>query len=454
MHLGLGAFHRAHQARHLDDLRNAGLTTWSITGAGVRQADVALAGALRAQDWLCTLTERDDAAATTRVLGSLSGFVLGIGTLEPVVVAMADPATAIVSLTVTEGGYLVGGDGAYDPARRAQAVAAGGCGFDAIVLALGRRRAAGAGPLTVMSCDNLVANGTAARTSVLGVAGELAPQLTGWIEREVAFPCAMVDRITPAATEADRAWLRERHGIDDAAPVVCEPFIQWVLEDAFSGPRPPWEDAGVQLVADVSPHEHLKLALLNGAHSVLAYLAALRGIALVADAVRDPVLARFLEAWHAREAVPAVRTSVASLDADGYAATVRRRFANTLLGDTVARLCLDGSAKLPVFVLPTVSHLVASGEPTPLSALALAGWAHYLLGRTEAGVRFEPSADPGLDVAVSWARRAAADPAAFLDHPMFDGALRRAPSFRVAFTEAYARLATTGVEGAVHAALS
>ena len=277
VHIGVGGFHRAHQAVYLDDLCGQGQTGWSITGAGVLPADAAMAAALRPQDHLYTLVTRDRHGTNVRVIGSLVDYVLATPGLDPLVARLAAPETRIVSLTITEGGYPVDEATGEFLAPPADALPPA---FEALARGFQARRAAGLGGFTVLSCDNIMGNGETARTATLGVCAMVEPGLEEWVARNASFPNGMVDRITPQTAEADREFLAREYGLRDRWPVVAETFIQWVIEDDFAYGRPPYEDAGVLLTHDVRPYETLKLRILNAGHSTTTYMAALVGLRL------------------------------------------------------------------------------------------------------------------------------------------------------------------------------
>ena len=297
----------------------------------------------------------------------------------------------------------------------------------------------------MLSCDNVMHNGAVAGAVTLGVAAAMEPGLEAWVERNVAFPNSMVDRITPATSDADRAFLREQYGLIDRWPVVSETFIQWVIEDVFPYGRPPFDDAGALFTADVRPYETLKLRLLNAGHSTLAYMAALAGIVFVHEVMQDPLFARFLQCFHDDEAGPSL-PPVAGIDVNAYKATVQERFANPEVRDQVARICLDGSSKFPKFLIPTIESQLDRGGPIALGALALAGWCRYLLGVDDEGGTIELAYDPLLATARDHARASQAEPAGFLRFSeVFGDRLPSDPVFVPAFVDALASLRSVGV---------
>jgi mannitol 2-dehydrogenase len=442
VHIGVGGFHRAHQAVYLDDLCGQGQTGWSITGAGVLPADAAMAAALRPQDHLYTLMTRDRHGTNVRVIGSLVDYVLATPGLDPLVARLAAPETRIVSLTITEGGYPVDEATGEFLAPPADALPAA---FEALARGFQVRRQAGLGGFTVLSCDNIMGNGHTARTATLGVCAMVEPGLDDWVAGNASFPNGMVDRITPQTAEADRESLAREYGLRDRWPVVAETFIQWVIEDDFAYGRPPYEDAGVLITHDVRPYETLKLRVLNAGHSTTTYMAALVGHTYIHEIMADPLLARFMERFHDDEVTPSL-PPVAGIDVEEYKRVVAERFANPEVRDQVSRVCLDGSSKFPKFLIPTIESQLDKGGPVRLSALALAGWCQYLLGRDEQGRDIVLAADPRLALARSHAEASRSDPAAFLSFAeVFPARLRDDRVFRPAFVEALSSIREEGV---------
>jgi mannitol 2-dehydrogenase len=444
VHIGVGGFHRAHQAVYLDDLCRMGVREWSITGAGVLSGDARMAEALAAQDHLYALVTRDAHATNVRVIGSVTGYVLAADDLEPLVTRIASPETRIVSMTITEGGYPVDeASGEFAPPQAGAMPAS----FVALARAFQGRRDAGLGGLTVQSCDNVMGNGDVARTATLGVCAMVEAGLDTWVADNVAFPNSMVDRITPQTADADRTFLEGEYGLIDRWPVVAETFIQWVIEDDFPSGRPPYEDVGVLLTDDVRPYETLKLRILNAGHSTTTYMAALVGHTYIHEIMADAPLARYLQRFHDDEVTPSL-PPVAGIDVTDYKRTVAERFANPAVRDQVARVCLDGTSKWPKFLVPTVESQLEQGGQVKLSALALAAWCQYLLGKDDAGEDITISADPRLDEAQAFARASVADPAAFLGFTdVFGQRLPADPRFVSAFADALKSLREVGTYG-------
>jgi len=440
LHFGVGGFHRAHEAMYQDRLLSAGGSLgWAICGVGVMPRDRSMRDALSAQDRLYTLMiKHGDGTHQARVIGSIVEYLFAPDDREAVIEKMASEEIRIVSLTITEGGY----DLANDPTPRAGT-------WGLIAEALGRRRARGLEPFTVMSCDNLQGNGRVARTALTTVAGLDDPKLADWIDEKVSFPNTMVDRITPITTDADRVAIRDRFGVEDRWPVVCEPFVQWVLEDDFSAGRPPYETAGVQVVPDVAPYEMMKVRLLNGSHQALAYFAYLCGYRLVHEAVQDELLRRFLRGYMREEVAPTLRP-VPGVDLEHYQDQLIERFSNAAVRDTVARLCEASSDRIPAFVFPAIRDQLAGGGELKRSAAVVASWARYAEGVDERG---DPIAivDRRAEVLTGRALRQRGDPDAFLaDRELFDG-LPDDERFVQAYREALASLHANGARATLAA---
>jgi mannitol 2-dehydrogenase len=440
LHIGVGNFHRAHQAVYLDDRFNAGADLdWAIVGAGVRDADRAMQRDLAAQDFLTTVVAQEAAHASARVTSAMIGFV-DPGDTAAVLARLADPAIRIVSLTITEGGYCI--DPAtqrFDAAHPQIAADAGDIAtprgaFGLIVAGLMGRRAAGIAPYTVMSCDNVPGNGHVTRDAVTGLARLVDPGLARWIEDHVAFPNSMVDRITPATTPRECAHVEAAYGVRDARPVFCEDYRQWVLEDRFSAGRPRLEEAGVQFAADVAPFELMKIRILNGGHAALAYPSALLDIEFVHEAMDEPLVRGFLAKLLDDEIVPEV-PPVPGTDLRDYRASVLRRFANPRIGDTVRRLCFDGSNRQPKFILPAVADRLRNGRAVDGLALAGALWCRYCYGVTDSGAAVAPN-DPDWPRLASRAHEARQDPRAWLAMRNILGDLGDDPRYVSAFSHA------------------
>ncbi len=395
VHLGLGAFHRAHQALYTEAAIRQGDERWGIVGVSLR--DPRTVQALASQDHLYSVTEREGDESTTRVVGAVVQALYAPGALPRVIAALADPAVAVVTCTVTEKGYSQN-PSTSDLDTEDADIRHDLCHPDAPASTLGvlaagiRRRPAGA-PLSVVCCDNLSANGDTLRRLLTQYAGLIDPALARRIRDEIALPNSMVDRIVPAATPASLAWAQRRLGLRDEAAIVCERFTQWVIEDCFAGPRPAWEAGGAVLTADVRPYQAMKLRLLNGTHSAIAYAGQLCGFDSVAAAMADPVVGAF--AHGVMQDLRATVDAPAGFDVGRYCGELLRRFANPALAHRTAQIAMDGTQKVPVRWLPALRESASAGIERPCLERALAAWLHYL--RSDGDASGEPLSirDPG-----------------------------------------------------------
>ncbi|MGB3328290.1 MAG: mannitol dehydrogenase family protein [Thermomicrobiales bacterium] len=457
VHFGVGNFHRSHQAMVLDRLMNAGKALdWAICGVGVLPADARMRDVLRAQDGLYTLVLKyPDGREEPRVIGSIAEYLFAPDDPEAVIARLVDPAVRIVSLTVTEGGYAMNeATGAFDATLPAIAAdlepgAVPATVFGLVAAGLARRREAGIPPFTIMSCDNMQGNGHVARIAFTSFARLKDPELGAWMAANVAFPDAMVDRITPATTDEDRAEVAARFGIVDGWPVLSESFVQWVLEDRFPLGRPPYEDAGVQIVTDVEPYERMKLRLLNASHQALAYPGILAGYTFVHEVCGQPRYADFLMDYMVEEGTPTL-LPVPGIDLDAYRRELIVRFASPAVRDTLLRLAFDTSERIPKFLLPVVRDRLAAGGDISRSALVIAAWAAYLEGRTEAGDPIE-ILDQRRDLLQDAVRREEADPLAFIGLTEVFGDLASDARFVAAYQAARTAIRERGIEGALDA---
>ncbi|WP_334120973.1 mannitol dehydrogenase family protein [Glutamicibacter sp.] len=392
VHFGVGGFHRAHQAMYLNRLMNQGKALdWGIIGMGVMESDQRMRDVLNASDGLYTLVVKNpDGSREVEVIGSILKFLYAPDDLTAAIEQLADPAIRIVSLTVTEGGYNVHPvTGEFDLSNPAIAADLTNpqvprTTFGLISAGLKLRRERGIAPFTVMSCDNIQGNGEVAHKMFGAFASALDPEFGDWVQDNVSFPNSMVDRITPVTTDADRADVAQSYGIDDGWPVVCEDFEQWVLEDKFVAGRPPYEEAGVQLVDDVVPYELMKLRLLNATHQGLCYFGHLAGYRAVHDVARNELFAQFLLSYMKNEAEPTLR-ALPGVDLDAYQHKLIERYSNEYVADTVARLCADSSDRIPKWLMPVVRENLAADRDVTLSAAIVASWARYAEGTDEDG---------------------------------------------------------------------
>jgi len=450
VHIGVGGFHRAHQAMYLDALMTEGKALdWGICGLGVLPHDRRMAEVLNTQNGLYTLVvKHNDGTWEPRVIGSIVDFLFAPDDPDAAIERMADPAVRIVSLTITEGGYnfnaVTGEFDAGNPDVRADLAegATPRTTFGLVTEALRRRRQRRVPPFTVMSCDNIQGNGEVAHRMFIAYARLKDNDLADWIEAEVPFPNSMVDRITPVTTDEDRAAVAERFGIADGWPVVCEPFTQWVLEDRFPQGRPPYQDVGVQVVSDVVPYELMKLRLLNASHQGLCYFAYLMGYRLVHDAARDPLIAEFLLGYMAEEGAPTLEP-VPGIDLDAYQHQLIERFSNEGVRDTVARLCAESSDRIPKWLLPVVRDRLAAGTVPVRSIAIVASWARYAEGVDESGEPIQV-VDRLRDRLVPAAQRQREDPDAFISDREVFGDLVDDEHFRGTYREVLASLHANG----------
>ncbi|CAN5528209.1 mannitol dehydrogenase family protein [soil metagenome] len=457
VHLGVGAFHRAHQAMYIDRLLNQGLALdWGICGVGVLPGDSTMRDALQAQEGLYTLLiKHPNGSLEPRVIGSVVEYLLAPDDPEAVIERMAAEQTRIVSLTVNEGGYNIHPVTAEFDYRDAAMVDDASTGavpttaFGLITEALARRRERGIGAFTIMSCDNIQGNGDVARKMITAFARLRSPDLADWIEGNARFPNSMVDRITPVTTDADRELLAAKFGIADAWPVVCEPFTQWVVEDEFPLGRPPLEEAGVQVVHDVKPYELMKLRLLNVSHQALCYLGYLCGYRYAHEVCSNQVFIRFLRDFMDIESTPTL-LPVPGVDLEQYKSTLIERFANPEVRDTLARLCAESSDRIPKWVLPVIREELARGGEIRRATLVVAAWARYAEGVDEDGnpITVVDRLSEQLTTAALEQRE---KPLAFIAHRDLFGSLIDEPRFVQTFRAALESLHSKGALATVSA---
>jgi len=384
VHIGVGGFHRSHQAYYIHQLLQKHQTAdWGICGVGLREADRNIANVLEKQDCLYTLvTQHPGGKVESEIIGAIKEFLLAVDKPQVVIDKMAHPHTKIVSLTITEGGYnfnpstgdfnFENPDIQHELAHPDQPKTV----YGYLTAALRKRRAQGLPPFTILSCDNIQHNGDMTGKMVLAFAKKQDPELEAWIEKHVCFPNTMVDRITPVTTSSDTNRLRNRHGIVDEWCVVCEPFIQWVVEDNFSNGRPPLEKLGVQFVPDVTPYEKMKIRLLNAGHSVLGITGALHGHPTIDACMTDEVFSGFMRQFMDLEATP-ILDKVEGIDIEQYKDSLEERFANPNIKDSVSRICSESSAKLPKFLIPTIRENLETDGSIQYATFILAAWCYY-----------------------------------------------------------------------------
>jgi fructuronate reductase len=392
VHLGIGAFHRAHEAVMTDAVLASGDERWGIKGASLRSPNTR--DALHQQDWLYTAATCDGDGERLQVIGALTEVLVAAESPSALLAAMSDPGVKIVSLSVTEKGYC------FDAATGDLALSNPDVQHDIthmdkprtvvgfLAAALRKRRQNGTPPFTILSCDNLHANGQTLKRLLSQFTEQQDPELARFIAGDVACPSTMVDRIVPATTGDDRARIAATLGVADAWPVIMEPFCQWVIEDNFPLGRPDWAIAGAELVRDVMPYEAMKLRLLNASHSAIAYLGAVAGYETVADAMADPAIARFVSEMMDDEITPTLRLP-AGADVAAYKRALLIRFSNSALRHRTQQIAMDGSQKLPPRILGTIRDRIAAGAPYPRLATVVAAWMRYVEGHDANGQSYD-----------------------------------------------------------------
>ena len=411
VHIGTGSFHRAHQAVYTDTaLRTAG-GDWRIIGSSLRSR--AVSDQLNAQDGLYTLVSQDSDGAEVRIVGALGRVIFAPDHPAALIDAIAHENTRIVTLTVTEKGYC------YDPAKSGldlsndliiadlQRPEAPQSAPGFLVAGLRSRWRQSCGPITILSCDNLPDNGAVTQTVVLQLAAAFDPELARWITHNVTFPSSMVDRIVPATTDTGRQYVAEKLGVIDQCPVLTEAFSQWVIEENFAAGRPAWETGGATFVADVAPFEKMKLRLLNGSHSAIAYLGYVAGFEYVHDVMANPAFRALLRHLMDNEVTPTLDMPDTNLD--DYKDQLIRRFADASLNHQTRQIAMDGSQKLPQRLLEPIREGLAAGRPIDCLVLSVAAWMRYVSGPDDSGKPIEVD-DPFVEEFTRIRQRHSADP--------------------------------------------
>lgn len=434
LHIGVGGFHRSHQALYLEELlQDHGVKDWALCGVGIMPQDAAMNKALNAQDCLYTLVERSGTTSSARIIGSLKHYIFGHEEPAKVFAKMADPSIKIVSMTATEGGYCFDqGTGELDLDNagikndlsnpdKPQTI------YGYLAGGLERRRQAGLKPFTVLSCDNLQGNGHITKRLLIAFCRQKDSELAKWIESNVSFPNCMVDRITPATTDAEREFVRTTYNLEDAFPVVAEPFRQWIIEDDFCDGRPPLEKVGVQFTKDVAPYEKMKLRLLNASHSAMGYLGYLCGYRYIYEIAQAKEFIPYIKGMMDKEVTPLVG-DVPGVNLSEYKQTLMERFANETIKDQALRICMDGSGKMPKFILPSIVEQLERGGPIRKLTLCVAAWLRFLNGKDEDGKEI-PLVDPQAERLSAVARQAKDDPRPFLQLTDIFGELGKSERF-------------------------
>ena len=435
MHVGVGGFHRAHQALYMDDLFNQGSDPrWGYCGVGLLKHDARIRDVMISQDCLYTLVERSLEGDKARIIGSIVNFLFSPDDPQKVIEQMASPQTQIVSLTITEGGYYIdqstgdldekNPDIQYDLAHPHEPR----CSFGYLLEALDRRRTRGLPPFTLMSCDNIQSNGEVAKKMLTAFAELRDPIFRNWLAENCIFPNSMVDRITPATTDEHRALVKEKFKIDDGWPVMTESFKQWVIEDHFVQGRPAWELVGAQMTTDVLPYEKMKLRLLNASHQALCYIGMLLGYQLVHETMGNRDIRRLVEKMMDDEVTPLL-AEVPGVDLADYKKTLIERFANPAIRDQLSRIGIYGSSGIPKFVLPSITEQLQRGGPIKLLSFTVASWFRYLNGLDESGKEM-PMLDPMAQTLRERAKAAGKDARQLLAmRDVFSEKLANSPAF-------------------------
>lgn len=457
VHIGLGNFHRAHQAWYLHRLmQTRAALDWGIIGAGVRPSDEAQRQRLAAQDYLTTLIELDPKGRSAEIIGSMIGFVPVENDNAALIAQLSDPAIRIVSLTVTEGGYYIDPVGkAFDATHPdiqydAMNPESPRTAFGAMIAALSLRRAAGNGPFTCQSCDNLQGNGDILRQTVVSLARMSDPELAVWIDVNCTFPNSMVDCIVPA-TGPKEVDLVQTFGIKDVAPVTHENFRQWVIEDRFCAGRPDWDTVGATFTNEVHAFETMKIRILNGGHQLIANSGEVLSVEFISGCMRQKLIGDFFRKV-ARTEIAAQVADVPDMTPAAYVDLIDARFSNPEIIDTVRRVAFDGSSRQTGFVLPTLRDALAQGTPSTGLCMSQAIWARMCAGTREDGSEIEPN-DPIWDRLKAAALAAKSDPQVWLEQKDLYGDLASNPTFQTGFTRWLKLIWSDGLEAALQSYL-
>lgn len=455
VHVGIGGFHRSHEAFYTDQLlHDPSASDWGICGIALLEFDTKIYQTLKDQNGLYTLIVKElDGTQTTRVIGSIVEYLYAPENTLAVIEKMASPEVKIISLTITEGGYN------YNEATKEfdfntpsiqhdlEHADAPKTIFGYLTQALKLRKERGLKGCTIQSCDNIQGNGHMTKRMLLSYVSKAVPELVEWIESHVSFPNAMVDRITPATAPSDIINLKETTGVEDAWPVVCEPFKQWVIEDDFIEGRPAWETVGAQFVENVEPYEKMKLSLLNAGHSVLGILGALIGYDTIDESVSNIHISTFLHNYMDIE-VTTTLGDLEGINLKEYKDSLIERFGNINIKDQIDRICSESSAKFPIFILPTVNAQLVEKGSVEFAAFVVAAWAIYSLGKDENGkdVVIKDAMKSQLhDKAIA----SVIEPTSFLTLESIFGKLQSSAVFKAAYTKAYEDITKNGVEQCV-----
>lgn len=452
VHVGVGGFHRAHQAMYIDQLlHDKANANWGICGVALLSFDQKIYDTLKAQDGLYTLVVKElDGTLTKRVIGSITEYLFAPDSPKAVIKKMANPDVKIITLTITEGGYnlneATGEFNLENPQiiHDSKNATTPKTIFGYLTQALKLRKENNSGAVTLLSCDNIEGNGAVAKKMLSAYVRFVEPDLLPWIEANVSFPNSMVDRITPATVASDIAELKNVSGIEDQWPVVCESFQQWVVEDNFIAGRPNLESVGVQFVTDVEPFEKMKLGLLNAGHSVVGILGSLLGYNTIDEAISHPEIGTFLANYLDNEVTPTLH-DLEGVDLPKYKKTLIARFSNIYIKDQVDRICSETSAKIPKFILPTVQAQLKSNGTITNAAFVIAAWAIYCLGVNEKNEKINIK-DALSDTLFTKAILATDNPEIFIENEEVFGKLSQSAVFSEAYSKAYQDITTFGIE--------
>ena len=455
VHIGVGNFHRSHEAYFTNELMERyGVMDCGICGVGLLDYDRRIYNILKDQDGLYTLMVKElDGSVSARVIGSLVEFIFAPENPVAVIEKMASPDIRIISLTITEGGYnLNEATGQFDFSNPVvvedmKNPMSPRTVFGYLAQALKLRMQRGVSGCTIQSCDNIQGNGDVAKKALLNYVKAAEPELLPWIEKNVSFPNAMVDRITPVTVAADIQKVTDEFLVEDQWPVVCEPFIQWVIEDDFVAGRPAWEKVGAQFVKDVVPYENMKLRLLNAGHTVLGMLGALHGYNTIDEAARDADFNAFLRSFMDVEVSPTLG-DLGGIDLDSYKKSLLARFQNRYMKDLISRICLESSAKIPIFLLPTIKAQLQGDGHIERAAFVVAAWCKYNDGVDEKGKTYVIK-DAMSDELIRAAAQSHQDPKRFLEIESVFGDMIKNQAFVDAFIKSLEMLRSKSVKECV-----
>lgn len=451
IHIGVGNFHRSHQAYYLDALFNQRKDlNFAIVGAGLRNSCSIMRKDLLAQDYLTSLVSRDPETTDVRVLQSMIDFIENNNLL--LIDALSKEEIKIVSLTITEGGYYIDSYGGFnisheDIQKDINNPEDPHTVFGVIIAALKNRKEKNLPPFTLMCCDNIAHNGNVLKNVISKMADAIDPSLAKYILENVTFPNSMVDRITPMASDTDKQFLLDEYGYEDARPVFCEPFTQWIMEDNFCNTRPALEDVGVMFVKDIKSYELMKIRLLNGSHACMSSLSALLNVEYVHEGLENDLVKPFLDNIMKYEVIPVLR-DVVDMDLDKYYQSVLTRFSNPYIADTITRICIDNSNKQPKFVIDSIKDGLENGTCVDGLVLACALWCRYSIGTDEEN-RVLDIKDPREELLKETALKAKDDPIVFLQMEDIYGDLAQNKKFVTIFSTYLNSIWKNGVESTV-----